>query len=425
MRSIVMLLVFLILPLSLWGQSTSMPSRIAVVVNKDIITEGGLSDRLHLAAVNANIDPTPANLEKLKSQMLHAMINEVLQRQIAEQYKIQVTDKEMQESIALLEKNSGMEPGHIARIMKENKIPLSTLEDQIRTNRMWVELIRAKYASTIQISDSEIAQALQLEKEKEGKTQYHLAEIVLHFDGHEQEVRVKNDLNRLMEELQKGAHFSVLAQQFSQAPTAALGGDMGWMTEEELSPEVAEFLAHMEPGQLSKPIRTPHSYILIGYIEKKLPSTSGQTLLKMQQILFPFPPKATESEMLPILQQAEKVSHAAKSCATLESLARKEMSSIQTNSQEGIFETMPSALQKVLQDLPANKATAPLLTEQGALLVMICSKEKKKIEPLTEEAVRNNLLERKLQRFADRELRDFKKSAYIDFRGAVPSETKN
>lgn len=402
----------------LLAQTAPSRSQIAAVVNKSAITERALLYRLRLAAINAGMEPSPANLDKLKPQMLRAMIDETLQLQAAQKFDITVSDEEVKEAISQLERSSNTAPGHIARVMAENKIPLSVLEDQIRANRMWITLIRAKYTPTLQITKWEVDQALKLEKEKSEKPQFHLAEIVLLFEGPQQEERVKADLNRLMEELQKGAHFSVLAQQFSQSPTAGLGGDMGWVTEDELPPEVQAALSSMEPGQLSKPIRTPHSYTLIGYIEKKPPITEGQTLISMQQILFPFPPQVTEAEVISIMTLAEKVARESKSCSELEARAKKAIPSSQPRFQEGILESIPEALQKIIGELPVNKASQPMLTEQGGILIMVCSKKKEKPQPITEEAVKANLMESKLQRFADRELRDYKRSAYIEFRKA-------
>ena len=182
MRRIIIFLAFLMSSFPLIGQSAP-PSpatvvvnkgTIAVVVNKSIITEGELIHRLRLAAINSGMEPTPANLEKLKPQMLRVMIDETLQRQAAEQHKIQVSDKDIVEAIALLERNSGMEKGNIERVMKENNIPISTLHNQFRANRMWIELIRAKYASTLQTTDWEVKQELKLQQEKADKVQHHL-----------------------------------------------------------------------------------------------------------------------------------------------------------------------------------------------------------------------------------------------------------
>lgn len=258
--------------------------RIAAVVNKSIITQADLMNRLRFAAVTSGLEPSTQNLEKIKPQMLRMMIDEQLQLDAGETEKITISDDDIKDAIKRLEEANGMPKGYIAQLMNNNHIPLKTLENQIKANLIWVEYIREKYSPTLQIAEAEVERELALHKEKETKIQYHLAEIVLPFEDAAQEDRAKNDLVRLIEELQKGAHFSALAQQFSQSATAALGGDMGWLTEDQLLPDVKKVVVRMEPGQLSQPIRTPQAYIIIGYIEKKLPESQKTTDFSEDQV---------------------------------------------------------------------------------------------------------------------------------------------
>ncbi len=395
----------------------SPASRIAAIVNKTIITQADLMNRLRLAAISSGLEPTSENLDKIKPQMLRVMIDEKLQIAEGEKEKITITDDQIKDAIQRLEAANGMPAGAIVKLTSENNIPLKTLEDQIKANLVWVELIREKYNPTLQIAEGEVAQELKLQKDKETKTQYHLAEIVLPFDNPEQEDQAQKDLSRLIDDLQKGAHFSALAQQFSQAATAAQGGDMGWLTEEQLSPEIKEFILHMEPGQLSQPIRTPQSYAIIGYIEKKLPESEDQTLVTLQQVLLPFPENVTEDKAKAIMIKAEGISRAAKSCPDLEKIAKKDFPSASSQLiQEEPLSSFPDPLQKIIQQLTLNQTSDPLLTETGALLVMKCNIKHKKAEKFTEDAARNAIMERKLSLLARRELRDLRRHAFIEVR---------
>ncbi|MBI2708009.1 MAG: peptidylprolyl isomerase [Proteobacteria bacterium] len=395
----------------------SSSSRIAAIVNKSVITQTDLMNRLRLAAISSGLELTPQNLDKIKPQMLRVMIDEKLQLAEAEKDKIKITDDQIKDAIGRLEAANGMPTGYIAQLMQGNNIPLKALEDQIKANLVWVELIREKYSSTLQIAEGEVDQEVKLQKEKETKTQYHLAEIVLPFEGPEQEERVKNDLSRLIEELQNGAHFSALAQQFSQAATAAQGGDMGWLTEDQVSPEIKEFVLHMAPGQLSQPIRTPQGYVIIGYIEKKLPESEEQTLVTLQQVVLPFSQDITDEKAQAIMNIAEEISRTAKSCSALESIARDKVPSAVSNlSHQEPLSNFPEPLQKVVQQLSLHQASEPLLTEKGALLVMVCDKKSKKAEKFTEDDAREAIAERKLSLLSRRELRDLRRHAFIEVR---------
>jgi peptidyl-prolyl cis-trans isomerase SurA len=414
---------FILLSLLISGEmlnavaDSSVHSRIAAVVNKSIITQADLMNRLKLAAISSGLEATPANLDKIKDQMLRVMIDEKLQLQAGEKYNIKISDDQIKGAIQRLEESNGTPQGYAAQLMKEHNIPAKTLENQIRANLVWVELIRAQYTPALQIADWEVEQELKRQKEKGTKPQYHLAEIVLQFEGSEQEEQAKNDLNRLIEELQKGAHFSALAQQFSQAATAAQGGDMGWLTEDQLPPEIKEFVSHMEPGQLSQPIRMPQGYVIIGYIEKKSPESEGQTFVTMQQILLPFPEGVTEEKARSIMEIAEELSRTGKNCPHLEKIAKSKFPAASSQTSPSVpLSTLPEALQKVIQPLELNKASEPLLTEKGGLLVMVCEKKHQKAPELSEDYAREIVAERKIGLLARRELRDLRRHAFIDVR---------
>lgn len=416
MRCFLFILSLLIGEGTLTADSTSS-SRIAAIVNKNIITKADLTNRLRLAALSSGLEPTTQNLDKIKPQMLRVMIDEKLQLAEGEKEKIKVTDDQIKEAIERLEAANGMPKGYIAQLMSNNNIPLRALEDQIKANLVWVELIREKYHPTLQIAEGEVAQEMKIQREKETKTQYHLAEIVLPFEDSEQEERVKNDLSRLIEELQNGAHFSALAQQFSQAATAAQGGDMGWLTEDQLAPEIKEFVSHMSPGQLSQPIRVSQGYVIIGYIEKKSPASEGQAFVTLQQILLPFPQDITDEKAQAIMNKAEEISRTAQSCPALEQIAKDKFPSASSNlTQEEPLANLPEPLQKVINQLDLHQTSAPLLTEKGALLVMVCKKQSKTATQFTEDNAREAIAERKLSLLSRRELRDLRRHAFIEVR---------
>lgn len=408
---------------------TPSESRIAAVVNKDVISKADLMNRLRFAAISSGLEPTPENLERIKAQILRVMIDEVLQRQIGKKYGIEISKEHLQEAIKDIEESNGMPEGAVANMMRENGIPVKIFEDQIKSQLIWLVYIREKYPlknleikkneglPSLQIADWEIDQEIKLQKEKETKTQYHLAEIFLPLESSTQEQEVKQNLNHLIEELQKGANFGALAQQFSQAATSAQGGDMGWLTEDQVEPEIKEALSHLQPGQLSTPIRTSQGYSLIAFIERKLPGTGESTLLTIQQILLPFPKDATENQAREIMKIAENISRSAKSCPDLKKLAQEKfpLASFHASRDEPLS-TFPEPLQKVLDTLAINQGSEPLLTQDGGLLVMICDKKSQKVEEFTREDAEALITSRKHTLIARRELRDLRRHAFIDLR---------
>lgn len=438
MRSLLILISFLISGSSVKAvpsaSNNSSSSRIVAVVNNGIISQSDLMNRLRFATLSSGLEPTTENLEKMKSQILRIMIDEQLQLQVGKRYGIEIDNEHIQATIRDIEESNGLAANTIHKMMEDNKIPSKILEDQIKAQLIWVIFVREKYplktleeqvgnkhhqefSPSLQIADWEIDQEIKFQKEKETKKQYHLAEIVLPFDTPEQETEAQNNLNQLAEELQKGAPFTALAQQFSQSATASQGGDMGWLTEDQMEPEIKEALSQMQPGSLSSPIRTSQGYAIFAFIEQKLPGTEGQNLITMQQILVPFPKDVTEDSAQNIMDMSAALLSEAKSCPALEKLAKEKFSSAKTHlTHAEPLSSFPGPLQNVLNSLDLNQTSAPLLTQEGALVVMICEKQSQQTKEFSREEAIDLIASRKHALLARRELRDLRRQAFIDVR---------
>jgi parvulin-like peptidyl-prolyl isomerase len=72
----------------------------------------------------------------------------------------------------------------------------------------------------------------------------------------------------------KGADFAQLAKDNSDhKDTAPKGGDLGWLPETQILPEIRAVAEKMEKGEVSMPIRTTTGWHIVKVIDKKPPST--------------------------------------------------------------------------------------------------------------------------------------------------------
>ncbi len=433
MRCLLLLLSFALMGTQTHAEQTPS-SRIAAVVNRNIITQSDLMNRLKFAAITSGLEPTLQNTEPMKDQMLRVMIDEQLQLELGKKYGIVISDQQIKETMDDIEKTNGMTPGYIAQLLQKNKIPMKTFEDHLKAQIIWVIYIREKYplktleelvrkkvdndiSPSLQIADWEVDREMQAHKQMGTKTQYHLAEIVLPVDRSDQEEAVKKNMDQLIVELNKGAQFSVLAQQFSQSNTANQGGDLGWITEDQLEPEIKDVILKIAPGQLSTPIRTPNGYTLIAYLEKRLPDRNANLLMTFKQLLFPFPKGASDDKMKEIISYAEQVYAKAKSCSTIESVAKTTFPEtlIQTVQDEptGSF---PQELLAMLNQLDINQVSQPVVTPEGGVLIMLCDKKVEQVKEITRDEAIAKIASSKHSLLGKRELRDIRRQAFIDIR---------
>ncbi|MBL8677107.1 MAG: hypothetical protein JNJ47_06790, partial [Alphaproteobacteria bacterium] len=151
--------------------------------------------------------------------------------------------------------------------------------------------------------------------------------------------------------------------------------------------------------------------------ERKLPNKEGDLLLTIDQVLLPFPENVTEERAYEVMQLAESISRSADSCPALDKLAKQKYPPAAIRLIRGEpAASFPEELQKVIAPLDINKSTPPLLTQEGALLLMVCERKKHKPVEFTREDARANIVSRKHNLLARRELRDLKRHAFIDIR---------
>lgn len=85
------------------------------------------------------------------------------------------------------------------------------------------------------------------------------------------EVKSKEKAEKILELIRNGADFSTVARQISEDKISGQkGGDLGYLTREQLDPELATFIFSMNPGEVKGPVKTSLGYHIIKLDEKKL-----------------------------------------------------------------------------------------------------------------------------------------------------------
>ena len=89
---------------------------------------------------------------------------------------------------------------------------------------------------------------------KQQAEQFLLSEICLPVNDAAQRQQVYTIGMQMLQQMQQGVPFQALAQRFSVCPSAARGGDLGWMRKPELDAPVAAILDQLQEGNVSTPI---------------------------------------------------------------------------------------------------------------------------------------------------------------------------
>ena len=203
---------------------------IVAVVNDDPISFTDVRQRARLLLLSlGGQTPTPEQIQRFTTQALEQLIDEKLQLQEAAEYEVEISESEISSSIARLAQQSGITRDALVQSLIQAGVNPVSLEEQTRADIAWRRIMGGLYGSRIRISDNQITEQIKRLQADAQKKQYLLSEIFLFAPTETDSAQALLAANSILEQLRAGAQFQVAAQRFSSAPTAATGGDMGWI----------------------------------------------------------------------------------------------------------------------------------------------------------------------------------------------------
>ena len=203
------------------------------IVNGEVITDTDIDQRLNLvvAANGGKIDPEER--PRLRLQVLRNLIDEKLQIQEAASQDIKINEDEVDKAYARVATNFKKGTGSFEDFLRAAGTSPTSIKGQIRGELAWSRLLRRKVEPLVNVGDDEVQGVIARLNAAKGKTEFHVGEIFLSATP-ETESSVMQDAARIVGQIRGGASFVAYARQFSEASTAGLGGDLGWVRAEQI-----------------------------------------------------------------------------------------------------------------------------------------------------------------------------------------------
>lgn len=253
----------------------AMSENIAVVVNKDAITRSDVNDRTTMIVGSSGLPNNAETRSRLRGQVVSGLIDEQIRLQEAERLELEVSESEINKGFSTLAQQNKMSYGEFRKVIENRGVPIHTMERQIASQIAWSKVVQARIRPQVNISDSDIDERLARLSRNIGKTEYLSAEVYLPVESPRKEAEVRSLAQKLSAQLREGnASFFRVAQQFSKAPGAPKGGDMGWVQEGQLEEKLDAALRKLQKGQASAPVKGANGYHIF-FVREKRTITEG------------------------------------------------------------------------------------------------------------------------------------------------------
>ena len=410
----------LLLPAADAGAQTTQDQStqgIVAVVNNSVISDYDLQQRVGLALVTSGLSRTPEIEAALRSQALNRLIDERLKLQEAGRYNVSIGEQELQGALRQLAQDNNLTFTDIQQLLESNGVTVDSLRTQIIADIAWNRVLQGLFVPQIALSQGEIEQAYTRARDELSQPQYLVAEIVLQFDDPAQEASVRQNAYRLLEPLRSDTPFDPVARQFSQSPTAANGGRIGWVVAGQLPPEIDRLLPLMQRGEISDPVRGDGVYYIIQLIDKNDGGAANPRLdrVSLARAFLPLAADADANAVGLANQQVQQFLSGFTDCVEGLLLANSIGADFQVLDAVTISQ-LPPELQDEIGPRGSNELLSPRRTGDGVELIAICGREQHRGASITRADVERGLMEREVELMGRRHLRALRRQALIELR---------
>ncbi len=248
--------------------------RVVAIVNKEVITQYELSERVDSVLKELRRRGTPLpDREEIERQVLERYITEKVQLQFARETAMRVDDLELDRTVSRVAESNKLTLTAFRQMLERDGIPFDKFREELRNEILISRLREREVNSKITVGESEIDNFLAEQSEKkEAAAEYNVAHILVRVPEQASPEQLESRRARAMEavkRLKDGADFAQVAATYSDAPDALQGGVMGWRSQERLPELFAGTVVKLKPGEVSDVLRSPAGFHVLRLVDRR------------------------------------------------------------------------------------------------------------------------------------------------------------
>ena len=248
--------------------------QVIAIVNQEVITGIELDRRVRRIIQELNqrkITLPPMNV--LEEQVLERMILERVQLQFARQTGLRVDDSQLQLTLRRIAQQNNTTLEGLRETVEKEGLSMEQFRTDLR-NEILLTRLRERETSDMGCTDGEVS-AWQAEANVRQTVQQELSlgQILVRVPEQASPLVIEDrrqKIQKIREELNRGADFASLAVRYSDAADAFSGGLLSLRATNRLPQLFVEAVKSLEAGQVSEIVRSPNGFHLLKLYERKM-----------------------------------------------------------------------------------------------------------------------------------------------------------
>ena len=240
--------------------ASSIESKIIYVIENEIITNIDIKNEFkYISALNSQLKNLPK--EKIFNIARESIIREKIKKiEILKNFKnLDVNEKYLDLLIKNIYNNLKINSHEeFKNYLKNYNLEIRDIEEKVKIEALWNELIIKKYNSRININIEQIKRDIKNTKSLINKN-YLLSEIVFEI----KDTKKLNEKYILIKKSTEDIGFKNTASIYSISDTSKIGGNLGWINERSLSKVIYENIFQLKKGEISKPLIIPGGILIL------------------------------------------------------------------------------------------------------------------------------------------------------------------
>ncbi|MBJ3776670.1 SurA N-terminal domain-containing protein [Acuticoccus mangrovi] len=250
---------------------------IVAVVNGKPITSYDVSQRQKLLRLTG----TRSNLHQVA---LDELIDEKVQLEAAQAVNITASDADIDRAIGEIASRIKMSPSQLTKGLASQGVNISTLRDRLRAQIAFNRLVRARFQSSLTVSEQDLVAALRKDDSLDKKietAEYNLTQVMVALPEKPSPQRLADAKRRAAD---VRAKFTNCRDGLAMAKKTreVVVRPFGRRTAAELTPDARAVLEDVPVGRLSEPIEVPRGLVMFAVCDKKIIKSTNAAMKALE-----------------------------------------------------------------------------------------------------------------------------------------------